>query len=182
MQAGLMFLREDIAYKEAMNSRIIQELEGKANQVGIEGTINFQKAMETRTLCNHLLYVNDWTRTSHEQEIYVDGSISLVEAGKEIFGMDPSIDRTERAIQNGENKRTITHAGSTYHIRFCTNLHVNAEASNPDRKICLYCGGARHHTSDHFGSKYQGQPPQCGEMHFDSYTAGYRHFDNIAQT
>jgi antitoxin (DNA-binding transcriptional repressor) of toxin-antitoxin stability system len=180
--AGLLFPHEDIAYKEATNSRIIRELEEKANQVGVEGTIDFQKAMELRTLCNHLLYVNDWTRTCHEQEIYVDDVISLIEAGREIFGIDPPIDRTERAIKNGENKRTITHAGSTYHIRFCNNLHVNAETSNPDRKICLYCGGARHHTSDHFGYKHQGQPPQRGEMRFDSYTTGYRRFDNIAQT
>jgi hypothetical protein len=46
MHARLMFLHEDIAYKEAMNSRIIRELEEKANQIGIEGTIDFQKAME----------------------------------------------------------------------------------------------------------------------------------------
>jgi hypothetical protein len=138
--------------------------------------------MEVRTLCNHLLYVNDWTRTCHEQEIYVDDALSLIENGKEIFGIDPPIDRTERSIQNGENKRKITHAGSTHHLRFCNNLHVNAETSNPDRTICLYCGGARHHTSDHFGYKHQGKPPLRGEMRFDSYTAGYRRFDNIVQT
>jgi hypothetical protein len=93
--ARLMFPHEDVGYKEATNSRIIRELEEKANQVGIEGTIDFQKAMEVQTLCNHLLYVNNWTRTCHEQEIYVDDALSLIENGKEIFGIDPPIDRTE---------------------------------------------------------------------------------------
>jgi hypothetical protein len=65
-----MFPHEDVGYKEVTNSRIIRELEEKANQVGIDGTLDFQKAMEVRTLCNHLLYIN-------EQEIYVDDALSL---------------------------------------------------------------------------------------------------------
>jgi hypothetical protein len=53
---------------------------------------------------------------------------------------------------------------------------------NPDRTICLYCGGAKHYTSDHFGYQHKGEAPKRGEVRFDMYTAGYRRFDNIAQS
>jgi hypothetical protein len=87
--------------------------------------------MEVRAACDHLLYVNDWTRTCHEQEIYVDDVLALVERGKEIYGIDPPVDKSERTIKDGNNKRQLELDGSTHTIRFCNNLHVNAETYNP---------------------------------------------------
>ena len=182
LHVGLIYPNEDLCFKERTNSHCIREIEEKANQIGIEGTIDFKKAMEVRAACDHLLYVNDWTRTCHEQEIYVDDVLALVERGKEIYGIDPPIDRSERTIKDGNNKRQLELDGSTHTIRFCNNLHVNAETYNPSRTICLYCGGARHYTSDHFGYQIKGEAPKRGEVRFDMYTAGYRRFDNIIQS
>jgi hypothetical protein len=137
--------------------------------------------MEVRAACDHLLYVNDWTRTCHENKIYVDDVLSLVERGKEIYGIDPPIDRSKRTIKAGNNKRQLEHDGSTHTIHFCNNPNVNAEMYNPDQTICLYCGGAKHYTSNHFSYQHKGEAPKRGQVHFDMYTAGYRRFDNIAQ-
>jgi hypothetical protein len=182
LHVGLIYPNEDLCFKERTNSHCIREIEEKANQIGIEGTIDFKKAMEVRAACDHLLYVNDWTRTCHEQEIYVDDVLALVERGKEIYGIDPPVDRSERTIKDGNTKRQLEIDGSTHTIRFCNNLHVNAETYNPSRTICLYCGGARHYTSDHFGYQIRGEAPKRGEVRFDMYTAGYRRFDNIVQS
>src|SRR6202167_3654531 len=154
----------------------------KANLIGVNGTLDFKKAMEVRAACDHLLYVNDWTRTCHENEIYIDDILALVERGQEIYGIDAPVDRSERTIKDGNNKRQIDQDGSTHTIHFCNNLHVNAEMYNPNRTICLYCGGAKHYTSDHFGYQFKGEAPKRGEVRFDMYSAGYRRYDSIIQT
>jgi hypothetical protein len=138
--------------------------------------------MEVRTACDHLLYVNDWTRTCHENEIYMDDILSLVKRGKEIYRIDPPIDQSERTIKDGNNKQQLKHDGSTHTICFCNNLHVNVEMYNPDQTICLYCGGAKHYTSDHFGYQHKGEAPKQGEVCFNMYAAGYRRFDYIIQS
>ena len=112
----------------------------------------------------------------------MDDILALVERGQEIYGVDPPIDRSERTIKDGNNKRQLECDGATHTIHFCNNLHVNAEMYNPGRTICLYCGGARHYTSDHFGYQFKGEAPKRGEVRFDMYTAGYRRFDNIIQS
>lgn len=182
LHVGLIFPNDDLTFKARSNSQIIRDIEDKAHRIATHTTIDFQIAMETRAACDELLYVNDWTHTCDENETYMDDVLSLVEKGKEIFNMDPPQDRTESAVKNGDNKRTLLHAGSTHTLHYCNNLRVNAEGYRADKSLCLYCGTFKHHTSDHFGYKFEGPIPARGARPWDMDTITYGHLDSIQQS
>ena len=125
-----MFPHQDFPYVDS-NSALIHSVNQLNMEISQQGEINFDAVRKMKKTCKVLMDWNDWTSHSIENGEYTSDILGLIQDGRDIFGIDIPIARSEAAIRNGDHRRTIQHKGATYTIRHCNNLHATLGSAGP---------------------------------------------------